>query len=174
VRRPAPNSGQVIIQYWLYGCSQYGCPSPFSPPFTGSADCVYTTNGPTVSLSGVVTLNYDILLNLASAPVTLYGKATSSLDTSEFCYSSNCWASTGSDYLGLSSDKWGSSEWNLFGNGGGSEANFFPPFSMNITVNSYVKISVSCYNQTFTGESNNMTLGGCKNSGGQFVFSQSG
>lgn len=167
--------GHLEIQYWLRNCAQYGCPSPFSSPASDPADCEYTTSPTDVQLPGIAgdSTNYWILANLTSSTVTLYGKATSSLDTAEFCFSSTCWANTGSDYLGLSNYKWLSSEWNLFGPGGGSEAYFYSPFSITIRVDSYVKVSVSCTSGSITNESNNMNLGGCSSSGGEFTFSES-
>ncbi len=164
-----PSEGGVMIEYWLLGYNNtYDCTSPFSSD--GLGDCTYLTSPTDVSQQGFSQL---VLLNqLTSA--SFYGKVTSSTDTAEFCFSSTCWARSAGDLVSLDNYNWRISEWNFFGNGGGSEAYFEGPFSLGITVDSYVKVTVSCYKTTFTGESNNMTLGSCSSSGGQYSFSQSG
>ena len=71
---------------------------------------------------------------------------------------------------------WHYSEFNIFGWGGGSEANFNSGTSLTITNaltdQSGNAITPSCYHYGYTAETNNLNLGSCSSSSGEIIFAE--
>lgn len=162
-------AGLAYIQYWLlYYASTYGsCPSTGPPGGTSwflySGSCY--ANGP------AATLPLEAATNLGELTLSGYANVNSD-DESYLCISG------GSCYgVGLTSlvvnlyQHWQDSEFNVFGAGGGSEANFNPGTSM--TVVSTLSVPPSCVVGGYTGETNNLNLGICSSNGNQMVFTES-
>jgi hypothetical protein len=141
-------SGDLFMQYWLINYNAR-CPSGW---FTYSTDCYTNSNASTVSTVTAAQL----------ATVNLTGSAVSGgLDTVSLAVGSGHATSvTNSDSkIGLAGF-WNTAEWGVYGDGGGSEANF----GANTTLEAQTALTAtsgsapSCVQEGFTGETNNLNL----------------
>jgi len=167
---------QIFIQYWLIGykTAYGGCPAT-SPP---SGNGWYPYSGDCYANSASTSVPTQTASNLAN--LTLAGYANSgSNDEDMFCISGgSCYAVTLTDQVVDLYQYWLRSEFNVFGLGDGSEANFNTGTS--ITVTNALKdqsgnaIVPSCIKAGYTGETNNLNLGSCSSEGsGEILFSES-
>lgn len=162
--------GAVFIQYWILN----------GQSFFGSNCDVGGVDWTAWETTGCYT---DSILAETGAPepasyiyeMSLSGQAYTSGDQATFCFSTNCTASnTSPDYLGLGKQTyWTLSEFNVFGWGGGSEAEFSngqSAFSLGVTdsVTASIHASILCDQYLYSGESNNLLLGSCSST--QFVM----
>jgi hypothetical protein len=157
----------VYVEYWLFNVSRWGCPSgwnSYSMPKTGGGSELYCyvdsphTAAPYVSITKLTSLALSGSISHNGNAVTLSTGSGSPI------------ASTASDYFGLAyGGMWTSAEFNVFGFGNGSSANFgiFTSATVGIEAGygpSGLSTSVaapSCGNASWTGETNNMDLGSC-------------
>jgi hypothetical protein len=166
----SPTTGNVYITYWLVNYSSvYGsCPSGWFND--GSGNCYQKSSEATFSCS--LCTQGTILSELTSA--SLSGQVSSTADKVTFCFKGACTSSSGGDVISLSSLYWFAAEWNIFGQGGGSQAVFGSPFSLTITTFIYNRIrNTICGQDSYTTESNNLNLGSCSSSTSSFTFSES-
>jgi hypothetical protein len=167
---------QIFIQYWLAGYeSAYGsCPA--TPPPLGNGWYVY--GGDCYANSASIPVPTQTASNLANLALTGLANVASN-DENLFCVSGGgCYAVALTDQVVDLYQYWLQSEFNVFGLGDGSQANFNAGTS--ITVANALKdqsgnvIVPSCVNAGYTGETNNLELGSCSSeSSGEIVFSES-
>jgi len=172
------NGGEVYIQYWLLGWAPTGatCKAPVSPecdgssaftdgwcPFTGSdsmgntwTDCVI--NGPTNLGIGTVAVASLNDISLSSFPADASNPSDNAIAT----ISGGANHVSGANVFPDLSTNWTEVEFNIFGDGGGSEAFFDPNTTIEVrtSVASDTSLGPGCLFQSFTGESNNLTLVG--------------
>ena len=171
---PGANLGYIFIQYWLLGYySSYGsCPTDFSQSGT---DCFASTTSATVPSQTAT--------NLAKLSLGGYANfGSNGYDVDEFCI-----VGTGCDRIEITDQvlnlyqHWTDAEFNVFGYGNLSEANFNSGTTITV-VNSLVDesgnaIAPSCYYYGYTGETNNLNLvpSSCSanSSNGEIVFTES-
>jgi hypothetical protein len=149
---PGTGIAGVFIEYWLLG---YGdtCPTPdwFSLP----PDCV-------INSAVVPAPNFpiaDLAAERMSASAVVDGE-----DTLVFTHDRDSYALSAPDSVVDLATVWKQSEFNVFGDAGGSEAVFNPGslLWLNVAVSSGSFAAPSCIsNAGTTGESNNLNLGRC-------------
>jgi hypothetical protein len=141
-------TGEVFMQYWLIDYNAT-CPSGW---FTYSTDC-YTNSNATV-------VNAVTAAQLASVKLTASAVSDGNDAVSLSVGSGKAVTVTGKDTkVGLASF-WNTAEWGVYGDGGGSAANFGSGNTLEaqtaLTSNS--SAAPSCVEEGFTGETNNLTL----------------
>ena len=168
---------QIFIQYWLinYHATYGSCPS--TPPpggngwFVSSGNCYANSPSVPVAPSQPAT-------NLANLILKGYANLASN-DENVFCITGgNCYIMAITDQVLNLYQYWMDAEFNVFGMGNGSQANFNSGTSITITNTlqdqSGNVIVPSCVNTGYTAETNNLYLGSCSsNSNGQIVFTES-
>ncbi len=173
---PHTNSvGYEYIQYWLLGYqSKYGsCPTTGPPG--GSSWMAYSTTDCYANSPGAST-PLEAATNLASLSLKGFSNYNhAATDVNMFCISGSCYDVTVTDQIVNLYQNWQYSEFNVFGVGSGSQANFNS--GTTITVTNTLKdqsgnvIVPSCVNTGYTGETNNLNSVSCSsNSNGQIVF----
>jgi hypothetical protein len=141
--------GQVFMQYWLINYDTT-CPAGW---FTDSTDCY--TNSSTATLTSPLTAK-----NLAT--VKLSGSATSGgLDKLSLSVGSGqATLVTNSDSKIDLAAAWNTTEWDVFGDGGGGEAFFGTDTTLEaqtvLTATSHA--APTCVKEGFTAETNNLKL----------------
>jgi hypothetical protein len=167
----------LYIQFWLIGYhSTYGgCPGT-SPP--GSVGGWLTSGNDCYASSASVTPANIAATDLGKATLAGYAKYQGSGDdTVSLCVrGGNCYSqSITDDVLGLS-QHWLDSEFNIFGDCCGSQANFNAGTTINvfdaITDQPGNQITPSCVNTSYTGETNNLFLDSCNGTATGLVFSE--
>ncbi|HKT21917.1 MAG TPA: Ig-like domain-containing protein, partial [Nitrososphaerales archaeon] len=156
---PSANTGYAYIQYWLLNFeSEYGgCPST-SPP-GGSIWIVFSgscyANGP----AALVPL--ESASNLGSLVLSGYANFNSN-DESYLCINGGSCFGVGvtSQVLDLYQN-WVDSEFNIFGAGSGSQANFNPGTTLWVSNVLSSNVVASCTTNGYTGETNNLNIGSC-------------
>lgn len=171
----------TYIQYWLIGYhSTYGvCPNT-APPGGGFNGSPWANFGnDCVSNSPITLTPQEPATSLTSLSLAGYANIGSN-DEVLFCVSGgSCYSVTVTEHVLNLYLNWIDSEFNVFGYGDGSQAQFNT--GTTITVTNTLKdqggsvISPSCVNTGYTGETNNLNLGSCTPNGisGQIVFSES-
>jgi hypothetical protein len=172
----SPDKAAVFIEYWLidYGIHEGRndrniCPSGFSDagPYPGGPGdyCVQNTKA-TVIASGQLPIT-DL------AGLTLSGSATpNGTDAATVTYGGEAYTATVSDNLTDIAIGWTQAEFNVFGNAGGSQADFNSGSSVTVKImvtegSTSAPTCVSPSNEDgTTGETNNLTLGTCTAAGG--------
>ena len=158
------SGGQAFIQYWLinYGST---CPTSGGPasgwysfePY--ASDCYGNSNA--VSVAGAP-INVSQL-----ATMSVSGQAvTGGNDTIVFYVDNAVYSVSESDSVVNLADYWQQVEFNVFGDGGGTEATF--NYEVSAVAALQVRISVdiastnapSCFATGYTGETNNLYFGG--------------
>lgn len=167
-----PSGGGAFIQYWLltYGPAGTMCPTPphascaantsysdgwcpfqFSP--TGSVYCVVNSANEAPAPAAAMT---------ALGTLTLSGAAGSGAtnDSIAMTVSGTPYSATGSNYFPDLGTQWQEAEFNVFGDGGGSQATFNPGTSMQVRteVLSGTTDGPGCHLQSWTGETSNLSL----------------
>ncbi|HET9894576.1 MAG TPA: hypothetical protein VFQ44_06540 [Streptosporangiaceae bacterium] len=141
-------TGEIFMQYWLINFDRT-CPSGW---FTFSTDCFTNSNATTVSTVTAAQL----------ASVSLTGSAVSGgLDSVALAIGTGHATSvTNSDSKIDVATFWNTTEFGVYGDGGGSAANF----GANTTLSAQTVITAtstaapSCVQEGFTGETNNLKL----------------
>jgi hypothetical protein len=158
----APGDGTVFMEIWLinYGAN---CPAGWGPYAT---DCYYNSNG--------VNVPNQTLAELADIRITGSAVAGGN-DTAKITTAKKAYAVTMPDSMIDLAGNWTVSEYNIFGDGGGSEAEFNPGTTIKVKVK--VKdaggAAPACIVDGFTLESNNLGLNTCKSAGSAITFSES-
>ncbi len=146
--------GGLFMEYWLIAYNNT-CPSNwnFTTDFAGNGDCyINTTIAPVPS---------EPITNLTN--MTLVGQSGSS-DTVLFSNGNDTlWALRAASVLGLNNGGWTNAEFNVFGYGNGSRANFPDPNVVMVvqTLTNTTPVTTTapaCLSQTETGETNSLTL----------------
>jgi hypothetical protein len=170
---------EVFIEYWLlnYGIDTGAniCPKGFidgGPDFTGPGDdCVQNTPA-VVIYNGQIPITELASLQLGGSAVV------NGTDKAVATYGTEAYTATVKDSYTDISSGWNQAEFNIFGNAGGSEAQF------NSGVSLKVKLAVSDGSQSgpacvppanfdgTTGETNNLNLGSCTSIGGFIPYIQ--
>jgi hypothetical protein len=147
----------VFMQFWLLGWGSSACPIGWTKSKSG-VDCYGNSAQVAVPDLPITDLGYMQL----SAKVTAGG-----LDVVTFSYAGDAWATTGRDGLTDIGMVWNQAEFNVVGDGGGSEAVFNP--GSTITVSLFVfdgsdsaPACVGNSDQGQSGETNNLNLGLCQ------------
>ena len=145
--------GAVYMQYWLLGWGSSTCPSGYK--HSGS-NC--WKNSPTVAVPKLPIT--DLGSMSLAAKVTAGGN-----DVVTFNYGDEAYVVTAKDSVLDIATVWDQAEFNVVGNGGGSQADFNPGSSLTV----YLFVGDGTYSAPFcfgndgtTGESNNLYLGGCQ------------
>jgi hypothetical protein len=141
------STGYVFMQYWLINYDAT-CPSGW---FSYSSDCYTNSNASTVSTVTAAQL----------ATVNLTGSATSGGQdgVSLSVGSGHATSVTNSDSEVDLAAFWNTAEWGVYGDGGGSEANFGANTTLEAqTVLTTTSTSATCVEEGFTGETNNLKL----------------
>ncbi len=146
----------AFMQYWLINWNK-ACPSGW---FSYSTDCYTNSNGVTVPEEAITKLK----------TLKLSGAAKSGgIDTLVFTVGKQAYSTTGSDSVVDLATAWTESEFNLIGDGNGSEANFNSGSSVTVkvAVSNGTKNAPKCAsNSGTTGETNNLNLGSCSATAG--------
>jgi len=161
----APYDGAGFMEIWLinYGSN---CPAGWGPYAT---DCYYNSNAVDVPNQALNALG-DIRVSGA----TIAGGN----DTVKITSSKNAYAVTMPDSMIDLAGNWNTAEYNLFGDGGGSEAVFNAGTKIRVKLQLHdgSTNAPTCITDGFTLESNNLGLNTCKAAGGKLpsmTFSES-
>jgi hypothetical protein len=161
----APYSGSAFMEIWLinYGSN---CPAGWGPYAT---DCYYNSNAVNVPNQKLRALG-DIQVSGATV--------SGGNDTVKITTSKKAYAVTMPDSMIDLAGNWNTSEYNLFGDGGGSEATFNPgtKIQVKLQLQDGSTNAPTCITDGFTLESNNLGLNTCSAAGGQtpsITFSES-
>jgi hypothetical protein len=153
----ASGEGEAFMQYWLIN---YGdtCPSGGWMSYQGS--CYMN--------SAAVSVPDEPITDLGN--MTLTGSAVSGgTDTLTYTDGSEAYTTSGDDSVVDLGTAWQASEFNIIGDGGGSEADFNSGSSVtvNVSLSDGSSDAPTCAsNSGTTGETNNLNLGSCSASGG--------
>lgn len=141
-------TGDVFMQYWLIDYNA-GCPSGW---YSYSEDCY--TNSSAGEVTGITAKQL--------ATVDLSGSATSGGNdaVSLSVGSGQATTVTGKDSKVDLASYWNTTEWGVFGDGGGSAANFGSGNTLEAltALTSTGSSAPGCVEEGFTGETNNLTL----------------
>jgi len=141
-------TGEIFMQYWLINFDAT-CPSGW---FTFQSDCYTNSSAATVS---TVTAAQLATLNLTG------NAASGGLDSGSLAIGSGHATSvTNSDSKIDLAAFWNTTEWGVYGDGGGGHANFGTNTTLQAqTVLTAISSSApTCVKEGFTGETNNLTL----------------
>jgi hypothetical protein len=143
----------VFMQYWLIDYDTT-CPSTWFT-FTGSGFIDCYTNSSASTLSG------SALTAKSLATISLSGSAKSGgNDQVEVISAGHATLATGKDNKVDLAPNWNTSEWGVFGDGGGGEAFFGANNTVEAvtTINATSSAAPSCVKEGFTGETSNLKL----------------
>jgi hypothetical protein len=161
----APYEGTGFMEIWLinYGSN---CPAGWGPYAT---DCYYNSNGVNVPNQKLGALDK---IQVSGAAVA------GGDDTVKIIASNKAYAVTMPDSMIDLAGNWNTAEFNLFGDGGGSEAvfNAGAKVTVNVQLQDGSTDAPACITDGFTLESNNLGLNTCKAAGGStpsITFSES-
>jgi len=165
----ASGYNQAFMQYWLIHWNT-GCPPGWVLYGDGvGLDCYMNSAAVSVPLQVITELPN---MSLEGAAVK-YGLDTLTLTTSTQAY-----AVTGDDNVTFLARGWNGSEFNIVGDGNGSEADFNPGTSLTVRIalTTAAQRARCAADSGTTGETNNLNLGGCRGTRGtnpsiQFVES---
>jgi hypothetical protein len=141
-------SGEIFMQYWLINFDTT-CPSGW---MAFESDCFTNSNASTVSVVTAAQL----------ATLSLTGTAASGGNDSVSLVvgTGRATSVTNADTKISLASFWNTTEWGVYGDGGGSEANF----GANTTLEAQTVLTATssaaptCVKEGFTGETNNLTL----------------
>jgi hypothetical protein len=145
------NSSGLFMQYWLINHGP-GCPANW---FTFPPHCYRNSSGsaavPAIVINGPASLQQLRLTGTAVAGGT---------DTATLTVGGSAYATSENDNFVTLSQGWTTAEFNIFGDGNGSSADFNAGSGMNVrtAVNTGSITAPNCVLQGFTGETNNLTL----------------
>jgi hypothetical protein len=149
----------AFMQYWLIFYNKT-CPGGWN---TFSGDCWKNSNAVTVPQEPVTDLS----------KITLSGTAVAGgIDTINFTDDTHAFNVTGQDSVMFLAAGWTGSEFNIIGDGGGSQANFNAGTKLTVRIDltdGTLAAPVCQANDGTTGETNNLNLGACKAKKGKGV-----
>jgi hypothetical protein len=148
----------VFMQYWLINWGSSRCPSGFGSDGAGS--CYANSSAATAP-----DVPATQLANLKLTGTVVNGGN----DTVTFTNGTHAYSASGSDSKLHIASVWRSSEFNVVGNAGGSEAKFNTGSHVTVKVavsNGSTSAPTCASNAGSTGETNNLTLGSCTTAGG--------
>ena len=151
------NSGVAFMQYWLIN---YGAKCPAGGWMSYSNDCYRN--------SAAVSTPVQALAQLAKLKITGTAQAGGN-DTLVFSSPTQAYSISGKDTVANLAKSWNAVEYNVIGDGGGSEAKFNKGTSItvNIALTDGLTANPACQGDDgTTGETNNLNLGKCTTSGG--------
>jgi len=149
----------AFMQYWLirYTGGTVHCPAGWN---SFSSDCYRN--------SAAVSVPQEVVTDLPQ--MNLSGNAVSGgLDTLMYVDGANAYSTTGQDSVMYLSDGWTGSEFNIIGDGGGSEADFNAGTALTVQIDltDGTTNAPTCKSHDgTTGETNNLNLGSCTATGG--------
>lgn len=147
---------EAFMQYWLINWNTT-CPSGWN---SFSNDC-YTN-------SAAVGVPKEVISKLKTLEIS--GSAVArGLDTLIMFVGTKAYKTTGKDSVVYLATGWKESEFNIVGDGGGSEADFNTGSSITVEValtNGTTNAPICASNAGTTGETNNLNLGSCSGKGG--------
>jgi len=149
-------SEAAFMQYWLIDWGNR-CPSGW---FSFSNDCYTNSNAVNAPLEVITTLK---TLKL-SGTAKLGTAKKPGIDTLVFTAGKQAYSTTGLDTVVDLATAWTESEFNIIGDGDGSEATFNSGSSLTVkvAVSNGTKTAPTCAaNAGTTGETNNLNLGSC-------------
>ncbi len=150
------DSAAAFMQYWLINWNTK-CPSGWN---SFSGDC-YTN-------SAAVTVPKEKIKKLKT--IKLSGSAVAGgLDTLVMTVGKKAYSTTGEDSVVDLATAWTESEFNVFGDGGGSQADFNTGSSITVEIavtNGTTNAPTCASDAGTTGETNNLNLGSCAGEGG--------
>lgn len=150
----------AFMQYWLINWNNT-CPGGW---FSYSNDCYTNSNGVTVPQEAITKLK----------TLKLSGSAKKGgIDKLVFTVGTNAYSTTGSDSVVDLATAWTESEFNIIGDGNGSEADFNTRshVTVKVAVSNGTKNAPTCAsNAGTTGETNNLNLGSCSGTGGSSPY----
>jgi hypothetical protein len=151
------NTGTAFMQYWLIN---YGNTCPSGGWMAYSGDCYRNS----------AAVNVPVQKLTALAGLSVSGTAVAGgTDTMVLTTSTDAYSTTGKDSVVDLASSWNAAEYNVVGDGGGSEAKFnkVTTITVNIAVKDGTTKAPACKGKDgTTGETNNLTLGKCTTSGG--------
>ncbi len=155
-----------VIQMQAYLISYSGNCLALGPGWTsdGGGDCYYTTNATPVPQL----LLQDLTKIKLNATVVKGGNDTVTYTTPTEAYSN-----TQPDSITYAAHGWTQTEFNFFGQSGGSIAYFNPGSSITIKIFDGKSTTPTCVNYGTTGELNNLSLGTCTAGPGYIKFTES-
>lgn len=146
----------LFVQYWLINYSG-SCPGGW---MSDGSDCYTNSNAVGVPLQAITQLKY----------LTMTGTAVANgNDTEKLITENNAYSVTNNDDVVYLADYWQGNEYNVVGNGGGSEAvfNAGTTIKVKIAATDGTTTAPNCQaNDGTTGETNNLNLGTCKATAG--------
>jgi hypothetical protein len=148
----------AFMQYWLIGIGK--CPKGGGWINAGGGDCY--KNSAAVSVPKIAITN---LANLKLSGTAVKGGN----DSLVFTNGTEAYTTSGKDTVTDLATAWDASEFNVIGDGGGSEAAFNTGSSVTVKIavtNGSTAALVCGANDGTTGETNNLTLGACSGVGG--------
>jgi hypothetical protein len=142
-------TGQVFMQYWLIDYGPNSCPAGWT---TYSTDCYTNSNG--------VNVKKLTASQLATTQLAATAKSGSTDGVSLTVGTGKATLVTGPDSMIDLAKFWNTTEWGLFGDGGGSEAYFGANTSLEAqtALTATSKTAPKCAKEGFTGETNNLVL----------------
>ena len=142
------NSGGLLIEYWLI---HYGNACP--PGWTSSPPSCFKN-------SMTMPVPVQPLANLPNITVTGAVDAAGNTDTATLWTGANMYVATGNDDVVDLSQAWNVAEYNVFGDGGGTSADFNPGSTITVrtTVHSGTMLAPMCQLQGYSDELNNLVL----------------
>lgn len=146
-----------FMQYWLIS---YGSRCPAGGWMSYSGDCYRNSAAVSIPTQAITQLSH---LSLSGAAIP------GGMDTLKFINATNAYSTSGADSVVTLAHYWNAAEFNVIGDGGGSEAKFNRGSSVtvNIALDDGSSAAPTCKaNDGTTGETNNLTLGPCAASGG--------
>jgi hypothetical protein len=148
----------AFMQYWLIGIGT--CPSGGGWISDGEGDCYKNSTAAKVPTIAITQLSQ---LKMSGTAVS-GGK-----DTLVFTNGTEAYTTSGADTVADLATAWNASEFNIIGDGGGSEAVFNKGSSVTVKIavtNGTTNAPKCVGNDGTTGETNNLTLGSCSAKGG--------
>jgi len=146
----------AFMQYWLINWNTT-CPSGWN---SFSGDCYAN--------SAAVNVPKEVISKLKTLSIS--GSAVKGgLDTLIMYVGKKAYKTTGKDSVVYLATGWKESEFNIIGDGGGSEADFNSGSSITVesaVTNGTTNAPICAANAGTTGETNNLNLGSCKGVGG--------
>jgi hypothetical protein len=166
------STGNGFIQYWLikYGSAGTSCPAPRGAscqpgqsesdgwcPFTVGGDVYCVVNAVQGAPAPSEPITSLSALKVTAAVAGVNGAANDSIVVWE---GNTAYTASGNNYFPDLSSLWQEAEFNVFGDGGGDEAVFNTGSTIVVRtgVDSGTTSAPICDGQTFTGESNNLSL----------------
>jgi hypothetical protein len=149
------SSRAAFMQYWLirYTGGTVHCPGGWN---SVSNDCYRNSFAVSVPQEKITDLSGIVLTGAA---------VKKGIDTLTFVDGANAYNTTGQDTVMYLAYGWNGSEFNIIGDGGGSEATFNPGTSLTVRIDVVdgSKAKPTCEADAgTTGETNNLNLGTCK------------